>query len=300
MKEQATILVADGDPVSLKSLCSALSQDYRVLFANNGHKAIEIVKREVPDLVILDVLLPDMAGYKVFEQLKNDQLTHDIPTIFLTCIDQEADEQVGLQMGAVDYWTRPFSFGIIRTRVRNHLELKRHRDLLASMALTDPLTGIANRRHFDESLIREWERASRSGKSLTLLLADIDHFKAYNDNYGHCAGDRCLHHVAQAISSSMNRSADFVARYGPEEFVCILPDTDAQGGLTIGEKIRKAVEVAAIVHGYSSVAKHVTISIGMATLFPVKGSSPGKLVIRADEHLYEAKENGRNQVAFAA
>ena len=150
-------------------------------------------------------------------------------SIFITALVSEADEARGLKAGAIDYITKPITPTIVKMRIHNHLELKRHRDLLADMAAIDGLTGIPNRRRFDEVLHMEWHRAQRTGKQISLLMIDIDHFKRYNDHYGHLQGDDCLRAVARALAEPVHRGGDFVARYGGEEFVCVLAETDSGG-----------------------------------------------------------------------
>lgn len=298
MNKQQTILIVDDDPSSLDQMGTALMEDHRVLFAMNGEDALEIVGRESPDLIVLDVIMPGLGGYEVLKKIKANPDTHDIPIIFLTSKNDEADEKRGLEMGAVDYWTKPFSHDIARVRARTHLELKRRGDLLAELATTDGLTGITNRRGFDQTLEREWRRCSRSKLPLSLIMFDIDHFKAFNDNYGHPAGDECLRRVARILSDSLERPADCIARYGGEEFACILPETDEKGSRDIGRKLLKAIESIDIPHEFNGPTNHVTASAGVSTRFPSKDTPSNELVDLADKALYAAKNGGRNQLAF--
>jgi len=180
--------------------------------------------------------------------------------------------------------------------VRNHLQLKRYRDMLADLSARDGLTGLANRRRLDEFLDQEWLRARRSQSPLSLCLMDIDFFKRFNDRYGHAAGDDCLRRVALALASVSRRPADLVARYGGEEFVCVLPDTDAAGAALLADKFRDAVIALAIPHADSTVAEFLTISGGIATAIPTDESSPAQLLEAADQTLYQAKKAGRNRV----
>ena len=167
---------------------------------------------------------------------------------------------------------------------------------LETLSSTDGLTGIPNRRRFDEFLENEWQRATRSGQPLSLVLMDIDHFKQFNDNYGHAAGDECLIKVAAALSDSVHRPADLVARYGGEEFVCVLPETDYQGAEKMAWKILDNIVAVGVPHAHSSAADVVTMSLGVATIVPSDGTVPADLIKTADEHLYVAKESGRKQV----
>jgi diguanylate cyclase (GGDEF)-like protein len=295
-ERKQTVLIVDDEPMNIEILYEALGAEHEILFATNGQEALSIASSELPDLILLDVVLPDLDGYQICTQLKSDSKTRDIPVIFITAMDLEEDETKGLDAGAIDYLSKPIRSPIVRARVRNHLELKRHRDYLGKLSSTDGLTGVANRRWFDEQLEREWRRARREHSSLSLLLMDIDFFKAYNDHYGHLAGDDGLRQIAQRLSKCTRRPGDLVARYGGEEFVCLLPDTDAEGALRVANLLREEVEGLNIPHGYSPVADHVTLSIGVSTLVPVVGQPPLDLIRRADELLYAAKQNGRNQV----
>lgn len=299
MSERQTILIVDDNPAGLKLLRLAFIDHYRVLFATNGRDALAIALRELPDLIILDVIMPGMDGHEVLRRLKREEQTTDIPVIFLSGRDQEADEKTGLELGAVDYWTKPVNIDIARIRAHNHLELKRHRDVLSRMALTDSLCGIPNRRSFDERLEREWRRAIRSQQPLSLVLIDVDHFKVFNDHYGHPAGDACLRRVAQTIDECLERPGDFAARYGGEEFACILPETGRQGAAVIAEKLRCAVLDAAIGHIQSPTRAVVTISGGIATQDHVGASCHNSLIADADSALYTAKKEGRNRVVSA-
>jgi len=239
--------------------------------------------------------MPEMDGLEVCKLLKKHDRTKNIPIIFITAKDQEDDETKGLELGAVDYITKPFSLPIVKARVRTHLELKHHRDVLENLSTLDGLTGIPNRRRFDDFLQREWMRSIREGYQLSLVMMDIDQFKAYNDNYGHAAGDECLKRVAQQLYTMPHRPADFIARYGGEEFVSVLPKTDIEGALTVAEKMRLEIETLKIPHAYSSVSDILTISLGLSTIFPLKDLSPKILINGADKCLYESKKNGRNR-----
>ncbi|TVR66708.1 MAG: diguanylate cyclase [Spirochaetaceae bacterium] len=224
---------------------------------------------------------------------------------FITAMTGEEDETRGLEAGAVDYITKPFRLAIVRARVRTHLELKRKNDMLEDLANRDGLTGIHNRRQFEETLEREWRRAARAGSPLSLILFDIDYFKPYNDNYGHQAGDRCLQAVAQAAERALLRAGDMIARYGGEEFVVVLPNTASDEALQVAERMRTAVEDLKEEHRHSPVGDHLTISAGVATAWPSRtdpetdqDSGRRELVGRADQALYEAKSAGRNRTVL--
>jgi diguanylate cyclase (GGDEF)-like protein len=291
------ILVVDDEAFDVAILGEALRPDHEVLFATNGEEALRIAASDhPPDLILLDVMMPQLDGYEVCRRLKSDEGTQNIPVIFVTVRDAVEDEARGLELGAIDYVTKPFNMPIVRARVRNHIELKRRGDDLETLSSLDGLTSIPNRRRFDEVLVLEWRRALRARTWLSLTMMDIDQFKAYNDYYGHPAGDRCLKEVARTIAGCLTRAGDFVARYGGEEFGAVLPDSDPDGATAVAERMRKEVRSLNTEHCCSTVSRHVTMSLGTASIVPVRDASPAALVEAADRMLYEAKEAGRNRV----
>ncbi|MFV2081018.1 MAG: diguanylate cyclase [bacterium] len=291
------ILITDDIPANITVLGEVLREEYEIIIATNGEKALEIAASEdSPDLILLDIMMPGMDGYEVCRRLKEDEKTIGIPVIFITAKNEIDDETRGLDLGAVDYITKPFQIPIVKARVRTHLELKRKNDILENIAALDGLTGIPNRRQFDETVQREWLRCLRQGVPLSLIMMDIDFFKKYNDAYGHTAGDECLRRVALALKSSVRRAADLMARYGGEEFAAILPDTHSEGAAFVAERIRSSVESEGIPHEYSEVADHVTLSVGAATKIPQMDSTASEIIEAADRMLYEAKDGGRNSV----
>ncbi len=291
------ILIVDDTPTNIQVLAESLRVDYRVRVAGSGKTAFEIIaKVGAPDLILLDVMMPEMDGYEVCRRLKQVPETRDVPVIFVTAKADTLDEEYGLNLGAVDYIAKPFHLPIVAARVRNHINLKIKTDLLESQAMLDGLTNIPNRRRFDETLASEWKRALRSGTQLSLIMADIDFFKRYNDHYGHGVGDECLKKVAAALASSTDRPSDLVARYGGEEFVAILPDTDAAGAQAIAERFRSHVERMKIAHEFSEVSNFVTVSVGLACVIPTIDMQSADILKHADGMLYQAKESGRNRV----
>ncbi len=300
IEHRATILIVDDQPANIHALAKLLKADYRIITATSAAKTLELARRDPgPDLILLDILMPDQDGYATCRQLKADEATHRIPVIFVTALDQAQDEANGLQLGAADYISKPFNPAIVRARVHNQVSLKLKTDLLEKIALQDGLTEIPNRRYFDHQLAQEWKRQSRHQGALALLMIDIDHFKPYNDHYGHGAGDECLRRVAQALRQVPTRSADLVARYGGEEFVALLPETDAEGARQLAEQMRAAIHALAIPHAYSPVADHITISIGASMHRPQQPSTNADaLKLAADQALYQAKEQGRDRVVW--
>lgn len=280
-------------PENIALLAGVLGDTVEILFARSGEDALRICKEQHPDLVLLDIVMPGLDGYEVLTRLKADPETANLPVIFITGMDSQGEEIRGLEAGAVDYITKPVHPAIVRARVRNHLELKRYHDFLENLSLTDGLTGIANRRRFDEVLGREWRRAARTAVGLSLLMLDIDCFKAYNDRYGHIAGDDALRRLATVIQESLRRPLDHAARYGGEEFACILPETDRGGAIVVAERIRRGLKALNIEHRFC-VTDHVTVSIGTATMIPDPETPASLLVQRADEMLFLAKAAGKD------
>jgi diguanylate cyclase (GGDEF)-like protein len=291
-----TILIVDDMPSNIEILDEILSSQYDILFATSGQEALDIALQERPDLILLDIIMPEMDGYTVHARLKDSDETRDIPVIFVTGMDQDEDESKGLNAGVIDYITKPLRPHIVKARVRNHLELKRYRDHLKTLSAIDGLTGIANRRQFDETLEKEWRRGRRNQAPLSLLMLDIDLFKAFNDHYGHLAGDECLQKVANGLTEIIKRPADLLARFGGEEFVIVLPETDSPGASKVAGLALEKVQRLNIPHAYSNVTPRITVSIGVATLIPDELHIPLDLIRSADDLLYEAKRNGRNQI----
>ncbi|MBV8379379.1 MAG: diguanylate cyclase [Paucibacter sp.] len=289
------LLVVDDQPVNIQALHQLFASDCQVLMATHGAQALALCRDKLPDLVLLDVQMPGMDGYELCAQLKNDPLLSRIAVIFVTARDQAEDETRALETGAADFITKPFNPAIVRARVRAQLTLKLQADLLREMAFIDGLTGMHNRRHFDERLDVELQRALRTRTPLALLMADVDFFKRYNDAYGHLAGDDCLRRVARALKSSLRRPGDVLARYGGEEFACILPETDLPGALGVAQKLEAAVRALHMPHQHSDVGPIVTISLGVAVLPPGVPAEASTLTGLADDQLYCAKARGRGQ-----
>lgn len=289
------VLIVDDTPSNLLILGEEFKEDYQIYIAKSGEEALKRVEAIEPDLILLDILMPGLDGYQVCETLKEKEETRKIPIIFITAKNTEEDEVRGLDLGAVDYITKPFRLPIVKARVRTHLELKRKTDILESISSRDGLTGLFNRREWDSVIEKEWLRALRGNHSLSVILLDIDFFKLYNDHYGHLAGDQCLKDVARALSFHLKRASDFLARYGGEEFVILLPETLLEEGVVVANKVRKTIEDLHIEHRYSKVTPFITISAGVAATVP-RDTNYTLLLDEADSALYEAKELGRNRV----
>ena len=290
------ILVVDDYPANITMLYEILERDCEVCMATSGQAALAFCEGRRPDLILLDIMMPEMDGYEVCRHLKDNDLTRDIPIIFVTTKSDPSEETRGLDLGAVDFISKPFHTKIVRARVRTHLTLQLQAEALRSLAMIDGLTGIANRRQFDTILSAEWHRCIRSHSAMSLVLIDIDFFKRYNDYYGHQAGDECIRTIAATLKKNLRRSHDMVARYGGEEFACILPDTQREGACSKAAELEMAVRALGIPHERSDVEWVVTISLGVATATPEKGDDPASLVTESDLQLYAAKQSGRAQV----
>lgn len=316
-QSKGDILIVDDNPINLDLLSGMLlDRGYRVRVATSGRRALSAARSAVPDLVMLDINMPEMDGYEVCERIKNDDLTRDTPVIFISALDNALDKVRAFQTGGADYVTKPFQFEEVLARIEiqlkisrlqrdmerknaelalSNIQLERANRMLHQLSYLDGLTGIANRRHFEESLEQEWRRSTRAGSPLSLLMADIDHFKALNDACGHQFGDDCLRKVAETLGESLKRAGDLAARYGGEEFAVLLPGTDADGAVAIAEDVRSHVESLGIRHGEEGGCV-VTISIGVATSSPGEDDAASALVDAADRALYAAKRQGRNRV----
>ena len=279
-----------------------------VSLCSSGEDALSLVCDEIPDVIILDVEMAGLSGFETCRALRGYLQDNWIPIIYLTGRASPEDMAEGLNVGGDAYITKPVNGDVLRAMVKAMLrissvqqELIEANKKLDEIAYFDVLTQIMNRRGYEDIFDRLWGDHKRRKQGMCVLLMDIDHFKTYNDNYGHIEGDQCLRNVAQTIKATLLRPIDVVARYGGEEFVILLPDTEEKGALAVAERIIEALRKAAIPHEHSSAAEHVTVSIGIAECSDVSATdlTPSKLVQKADEALYQAKETGRNRATCA-
>ena len=292
-----SLLIVDDDTSNLMAMTHILQDEYTIYTAKDGISAIKKAEQYLPDLILLDILMPGMNGYEVFAALQASDRTGEIPVIFITGLGESEEEETGLTMGARDYITKPFKVAIVKLRVRHQVQIINQLRMIKRLSMIDQLTGIPNRRSFDERLPMEWARAVRENLPISILLLDVDHFKNYNDTYGHLQGDVALHAIANIASRMFERPGDFFARWGGEEFAVLLPNTDVKGGLHIGEQVRKAVENAVIPNVDGTITR-VTISVGVNVHTPRQGSSTDTFIAGADKALYAAKQAGRNQICL--
>ncbi|MDP3702348.1 MAG: diguanylate cyclase [Hylemonella sp.] len=292
------LLLVDDQAINIQVMHRAFAQDCQVFMATSGPQALQICQDQAPDLVLLDIEMPEMDGFEVCRRLKASDLTRHIPVIFVTAHTDPAQETRGLELGAVDFISKPVNPSVLRARVRTHLMLKFQSDVLRDLVFLDGLTTLHNRRYFDQQLELEWARSVRQDTALSLILVDVDYFKRYNDHYGHQAGDDCLREIAALLKTSFKRGTDIVARYGGEEFVCLLPDTGHEDAMRLAEEIAKRVRERALPHAKSDVAAAVTVSLGVASGNGLQGAAKDLLAL-ADQQLYLAKSSGRARACGA-
>jgi diguanylate cyclase (GGDEF)-like protein len=290
-----SVLIVDDENSNIMALTYILSPEYKVFAAKSGKNAIVAAEKHLPDIILLDIIMPEMDGYDVLSELKNSEKTMNIPVIFITGLSNSGDEEKGLALGASDYIIKPFSSSIVKLRVRNQIKMLEQLRTIERLSMIDPLTGLPNRRSLDNRLILEWARALRDQSSISILMIDIDLFKNYNDTYGHQQGDVVLQTIAKVFSQTLLRSVDFTSRWGGEEFLVLLPKTTLKGALKIAEQIRVNMENSEIPCIDGTITK-VTISIGVNSIVPSMNDTIEKFISAADEALYSAKRTSRNKV----
>lgn len=287
-----SILVVDNEEMVITAIEGKLGHNYAILRAETALRAMELALANGPDLVVLETRLAELDGFELCHQLKTDPQTEDIPIIFLTAFDEGDNEIRGLELGAIDFIAKPIRPAALALRINNHLALKRARDVLYHQSLVDALTGIGNRRCFEDTFSREWYRAMRHGMSLSLALIDIDNFQAYNEYVGRAAADERLRQVARMLKSTLQRWADTAARYGGARFAAIMPQTGDEGARRVADRVRAELEGLAIPHGFNGESPIFTASIGLASCIPTVGQDPISLLRAADEELLGAKRRG--------
>lgn len=297
MSVKPKVMIVDDEISNIELMGAMLEDEYEIIFARSGEKALDIARRSPPDLILLDVVMPGLDGYETCRRIKQDPALANVPIIFTTGLDSIECEIQGLAAGAIDYVTKPVQPVALRRRVSNHVDLKQMRDQLENLAMVDQLTGLGNRRMLETLLTEEMTRLVRGAENLSIILVDIDFFKQFNDIYGHLDGDRCIRKVAGALGGAMRRSGDLCVRYGGEEFACVLPRTDLSGAMHRAELLRQRVEELAILHGGSSCASFITISAGVASQRCRPGMSMNEWFENADRQLYASKSGGRNRIS---
>lgn len=309
------VLIVDDSPTIRTALRGLVEKmGHSVIEVEDGREALQSYRRDRPDLVLIDVMMPVMDGYEAARQMREIRPDEWVPIIFLSSKEADQDLDRAIEAGGDDYLVKPVSFVVLNAKIRalQRIEstrvklLETSRELAAAnrelenLSRQDSLTGIANRRYFDSYLLTEIKRASRDREPLSLILADVDNFKAFNDCYGHQAGDDCLRHVATALKSVGKRPADLAARYGGEEFAMVLPGTTVEGAVDVAKSLVHAIEGMSIPHARSGVSNTVSLSQGIASLIPVQDTKPESIIELADQALYQAKQQGRNRYVISA
>lgn len=303
--KKATILIVDDNPVNIQMLYDILKDHYQLKIAISGPKAIAIMKNvtgtnDEIDLILLDIIMPDLDGYQTCKELKANNKTNKVPIIFVTAKNEVVDEELGFNLGAVDYISKPYHPAIIKARVRNQLSIKFKTDMLEDLAHIDGLTRVYNRRQLDIELPLLFTTCLEHQHNLTIAILDVDFFKNYNDNYGHGMGDVCLIEVANCLKKSLiNITDSTVYRYGGEEFVIIIPKIPTEEAVKFITEVVAKVADLKIKHEYSLANRYVTISAGVASCIPYKTITGSDYTTFADLALYQAKRNGRNQLALS-
>ncbi len=314
-----TVFLIDDQPMVAEAVRRALSgeEDIDFHYCQNPTLAIKMALEINPTVILQDLVMPDIDGLMMVRFFRVKPETAQVPIIVLSTKEEPEIKSEAFSLGANDYLVKlPDKVELIariRYHSRSYINLQERDEAfralqesqrklaeanrtLQKLSSQDGLTGIANRRSFDEMLNKEWQRAVRHGTTLSLIMLDIDFFKLYNDHYGHQGGDDCLKNVADALENALHRETDFLARYGGEEFSAILPDTNQEGALKIAEGMRVAVQEKKLLHAKSKIGEYVSVSLGVGTCTPTQNTTPESLIVTADQALYKAKEEGRNRV----
>ena len=292
------ILVIDDSPVQSGFLSSILADDYESTICHTAEVGLEAAKEGGYSLILLDVIMPGMDGFALLQELKGTEITRHVPVILITSLSDVQYEERGLLLGAVDYITKPFKPVIVKARVNTHIQLYHYQMQFKERAMIDELTGVANRRRYEDESASRWREAIRFQIPFSICMFDIDKFKLYNDTFGHPAGDKVITAVAQTAASHFHRSTDLFARYGGEEFVAVFLGEQGASAFEFMKTVRQSVEDLHIPHN-SPVSPWVTISVGGVTLTPRRGDKLADNLKLADTMLYEAKRAGRNQVVWS-
>lgn len=295
-KKEYKILIVEDERINQSVLEDTLQDSYTLYTSALGKNAIKMAKRLRPHLILLDIILPDIDGFEVLKQLKEDRTTQDIPVVIITGLDNDQDEEKGLILGAVDYIRKPFNRLLVKARVNTQMQIVRQVQAIEKLSFFDALTDLLNRRKFDYHMEYEWRRAIRKQTLIGLMMMDLDGFKKYNDHYGHMQGDVMLKAVASVLKNTLHRPTDIKCRWGGEEFAVLIPETTPEGFLMMAEKIRAEIEQLEVSYAVTNEITKITASIGATCMIPGRQDVLADFIETADALLYKAKRNGRNQV----
>lgn len=291
-----SILLVDDEPVNLHVLNRILKDNYEVYAARYGQAAIKKALEDKPDLILLDVMLPDMSGFEVLSEIRKNDITRNIPVIFITGLSDAENEKIGLRLGAADYITKPFNSDVVKARVEYQIKIVEQIRIIEGSGMTDVLTELPNKRSFEDQLNVEWGRFLREKTPLSMMMIDVDRLKSYNSTYGHEQGDIILKELANILRATLKRATDMVFRWGGEEFAVLLPGTTLNNAIMIAERIRVNVEAIKIPGNGKELAATVSIGVSEATADGDAGAED--FLLRAENSLHCAKMKGRNSVCF--
>ncbi|NVK75044.1 MAG: diguanylate cyclase [Oceanospirillaceae bacterium] len=297
MTEKQSVLVIDDEKINLKLIREMLNDDVDIMLAQSGEQGIRKAIEYQPDLILLDVLMPQMDGFETMNRLRHDARTSAIPVIFITALNDSSHEEKALLMGASDYIQKPLHTNIVQARVRLHLQLVKQRKMLELLANIDPLTSLANRRKYQDVFDREWKDCVDKKSCMSLLVIDIDNFKQYNDCYGHATGDKVLKQVASVLALQVLEKGT-VARYGGEEFVVLLPSHSQADSMEIASQCMQSIEALNLAYSHNDFSGRVTVSVGGCTKSPTKNCNRDDLFKAADDMLGVAKKSGKNKMLW--
>lgn len=297
--DDSVILIVEDDPINVIVMEDLLAGLYHTKTVNCGEDALILCDAEPPDLILLDVMMDGISGLETCKILKSQSKTQHIPIIFITSMHDQDDQNLCWEAGCVDFVSKPVNGVTLRNRIKAHLTLKLQTDLLLRMSFLDGLTGLYNRNLLEDVMVKLTSHVKRSKQPLGLMMVDVDWFKGYNDTYGHIQGDECLKKVATVIKETLLRPTDMAIRYGGEEFLCLLPDTDQKGIEHVATKMLTAVQNLGIAHKLSEY-KVVTVSVGVHTVLGNENAPLVELLAMADEALYDSKQRGRNRFSVYA
>jgi diguanylate cyclase (GGDEF)-like protein len=289
--EKSSVLVVDDENTDLDVINNILKGEYVIYVAKTGEMALRRALNDHPDLILLDIMLPDMSGYEVLKRLKECDATRMIPIIFITGLGAPADEERGFLLGAVDYVTKPFNHSVVKARIRNHMKIVHQMRTVERLGTIDVLTEILNRRGFWEHLGAEGEVAAKENKVISILSIDVDAFRQYNETYGHLQGDILLQTLARVFSKQVRQFIDLVARVGADEFAVFMPGVELSAAVEMAEAMRQTVELLEI-SSMGSMATQATVSIGVASRIPAHGKDAFEILAEAGREMERAKGEG--------
>lgn len=297
MAAKQSVLVIDDEKINLKIIGDILNDDVCIMMAKSGEQGIRKAIEYQPDLILLDVLMPEMDGFETMTRLRHDARTSAIPVIFVTALNDSSHEEKALLMGASDYIQKPLHTNIVQARVRLHLQLIKQRKMLEELANIDPLTSLANRRKYQDVIAHEWQAAILNQDCISLFVIDIDNFKQYNDCYGHATGDKVLQQVAAVLAHQVSDKG-LVARYGGEEFVILLPRHSREIAIDVARRCMQGVEALNLAYSHENFSGKVTVSVGGSTKSPSLGCKSDDFFDAADDMLGFAKKSGKNRILW--